>query len=64
MCGQRAVWAAYRPGQCEDKRPSEAWHLAADAAIGYVARAEGQPVRQVELEAIRSFGVALCGSLL
>ena len=55
---QRAVWAAYRPGQCDDKRPSEAWHLAADAAIGSVARAEGQPVRQVELDAIRSFGIA------
>lgn len=30
---QRAVWAHYRPGQCDDKRPSEAWHKAADAAI-------------------------------
>jgi hypothetical protein len=61
---QRAVWAAYRPGQCDDKRPSEAWHLAADAAIGFVARAEGQSVRQVELDAVRSFGVVVRGTPL
>ena len=30
---QRAVWRNYRPGQCDDKDPSEAWHEAADAAI-------------------------------
>lgn len=27
------VWKAYRPGQCDDKNPSVAWHDAADAAI-------------------------------
>ena len=53
---QRAVWAAYRPGQCADMRPSEAWHRAADAAIGYVARAEGRAVRLVEAQALREFG--------
>jgi hypothetical protein len=53
---QRAVWAAYRPGQCDDKRPSAAWHRAADAAIGFVARSEGQPVRSEETEALQSFG--------
>lgn len=37
---QKAVWDAYRPGQCDDKNPSEAWHKAADAAISYVWRAE------------------------
>jgi len=37
---QRAVWAAYRPGQCDDKSPSAAWHEAADAAIAAVAEAE------------------------
>lgn len=37
---QRAVWATYRPGQCDDKRPSRAWHDAASAAIGYVALSE------------------------
>jgi hypothetical protein len=37
---QRAVWAAYRPGQCSDKCPSAAWHAAADAAIAHVAELE------------------------
>jgi hypothetical protein len=40
---QRAVWAAYRPGQCDlDPAPSEAWHVAADAAILAVAKLEGR----------------------
>ncbi len=34
------VWAAYRPGQCDDKQPSEAWHAAADAAIAAVYEKE------------------------
>lgn len=38
---QRAVWDAYRVGQCEDKNPSTEWHHAADKAIAAVARAEG-----------------------
>ena len=50
---QQAVWRSYRTGQCEDRRPSAAWHQAADAAIGFVARLEKQPVRAVELEAIK-----------
>jgi len=33
---QREVWKHYRPGQCDDKKPSEAWHRAADAAIAAV----------------------------
>lgn len=37
---QRAVWATYRPGQCDDKRPSPEWHAAADAAIAAVAQKE------------------------
>lgn len=56
---QRAVWAHYRPGQCDDKDVSREWLLAADAAIGFVARAEGLPVRLIELEAVRSFGVVV-----
>jgi hypothetical protein len=52
---QRAVWATYRPGQCDDGHPSRAWHQAADAAIGFVARAERRPVRQVELEALEAY---------
>jgi hypothetical protein len=38
---QLAVWAAYRPGQCDDKNPSRAWLDAADAAIGEVAERTG-----------------------
>jgi hypothetical protein len=37
---QRWVWRTYRPGQCDDKRPSKEWHAAADAAIAAVFRAE------------------------
>ena len=40
---QRRVWATYRPGQCDDKQPSEAWHVAADAAIAAVAEREAAP---------------------
>jgi hypothetical protein len=42
-------------GQCDDKRPSLAWHEAADAAIGAVAIKEGCPVgklRVVEVKAL------------
>lgn len=35
------VWKHYRPGQCDDKDPSAAWHAAADRAIAAVAAAEG-----------------------
>lgn len=37
---QLAVWHAYRPGQCDDKRPSREWLGAADAAIEAVAMVE------------------------
>ena len=37
---QKAVYAHYRIGQCEDMNPSEAWHKAADAAISYVFQKE------------------------
>lgn len=30
---QQEVWKHYRPGQCDDKEPSEEWFKAADAAI-------------------------------
>jgi hypothetical protein len=51
---QRAVWDSYRPGQCDDKDVSRAWLRAADAAIGFVARAEGLPVREVERVALET----------
>jgi len=53
---RRAVWATYRRGQCDDMRPSRAWLEAADAAIGYVAALEDEPLRVQEVEALREFG--------
>jgi hypothetical protein len=52
---QRAVWRHYRAGQCDDKDVSKAWLQAADAAIGFVARAEGLPIRQIERVALEAF---------
>jgi hypothetical protein len=37
---QQDVWRNYRRGQCDDMRPSRAWHDAADAAITFVAKKE------------------------
>lgn len=37
---QQAVYAHYRVGQCDDKRPSREWLDAADAAIDYVFELE------------------------
>jgi hypothetical protein len=56
---QRAVWSAYRPGQCDDGHPSKQWHTAADAAIGYVAVLDGETARIKELEALGDFGFQL-----
>lgn len=53
---RRAVWAHYRAGQCGDRRPSRAWLRAADAAIGYVANAEGLPYRNIEHDALNDSG--------
>lgn len=49
-----AVWANYRNGQCDDKTPSLEWHVAADAAIGWVAKIEGRLVRVSEMEALKT----------
>ena len=53
---QRAVWAAYRPGQCDDMRPSAEWFVAADAAIGYGAALDGKTMRVKEVTALRALG--------
>jgi hypothetical protein len=53
---QRAVWAAYRPGQCDDKQVSKEWLLAADAAIGHVALKNGGKISENERRALRAFG--------
>jgi hypothetical protein len=39
---RQRVYATYRPGQCDDKEPSWAWHAAADWAIASVAQQEGR----------------------
>lgn len=46
---QQAIWRHYRPGQCDDKRPSKAWLDAADAAIEAVYDIEGSNRRQLLL---------------
>ena len=42
---QLRVWATYRPGQCDDMNPSEAWHQAADDAITAVQEAEADEAK-------------------
>lgn len=42
---QLEVYRTYREGQCRDKKPSEEWHRAADAAIAAVAEREGRVPR-------------------
>ena len=49
---QREVWQTYRPGQCDDKRPSAEWHDAASAAIGYVAIRERRGILKSEARAL------------
>jgi hypothetical protein len=47
---QKAVYKHYRAGQCDDYKPSPAWHEAADAAIKAVSVAESQvPVEQTSM---------------
>jgi hypothetical protein len=53
---QRAVWENYRPGQCDDKRPSSEWFNAAEAAIGYVALREKQPPTNGEAKDLAAAG--------
>lgn len=48
---QQAVWNAYRPGQCDDKKPSVAWCIAADEAVAAVAKKEKRAVRRTFLQA-------------
>jgi len=35
------IWAAYRPGQCDDMNPSTTYLKAAKAAVIYLAEREG-----------------------
>lgn len=38
---QRRIWALYRPGQCDDKKISKAYGIAAKQALRAVASKEG-----------------------
>ncbi len=53
---QRLVYLHYRDGQCDGMNPSEEWHEAADAAIGYVATLEDHPLRVAEMNALNECG--------
>ncbi len=53
---QRLVWRHYREGQYDDMRPSEEWHWAAAAAIGYVATLDDEPLLVKEMNALKEFG--------
>lgn len=53
---QQEVYATYRRGQCDDRRPSLAWHEAASAAIGYVALEEKQGLTKNEVRALARRG--------
>lgn len=44
---QKWVLESYRDGQCDDKRPSAEWHVAADTAIAYVGLMESK-IKDVE----------------
>jgi hypothetical protein len=47
---QGRVYAAYRPGQCDDMSPSARWVAAAKEAIAAVARREGVPTSAINRE--------------
>lgn len=40
---QRRIWSTYRPGQEEDKRPSQAYLVAAHASAHWLHEREGKP---------------------
>lgn len=56
---QQAVYRHYRDGQCDDKNPSEAWHVAADAAIGAVAKVQGKLLSLNQISALKLYEASL-----
>lgn len=55
---QRAVWRHYRRGQCDDKRPSQEWFAAADAAIQAVASKEAKRLSAESSKSVGTYDVA------
>ena len=47
---QRALWAAYKPGQERRMDPSATYLRAAAACVRAVAEAEGQPADEIDFE--------------
>ncbi len=50
VAGRRAIWATYRPGQCDDWNPSGAYCRNAARAVRIVAEKEGRTVTGDEPE--------------
>ena len=44
------VLRTYRRGQCDDKRPSNAWQAAAARVIAFVARSEGREAQAMHYD--------------
>lgn len=47
---QDRVYLTYRPGQCDDMRPSPEWFDAAKLAVALVAQAEGKSTSRHQRE--------------
>jgi hypothetical protein len=47
---QQEVLHHYRPGQCNDMRPSPEWFAAAKLAVALVAQREGKPTSRAQRE--------------
>ena len=56
---QRRVWAAYRPGQCDDMKPSPEYCIAARAAVVAVAARQGV-TPDVRLYALFLYRAGVC----
>lgn len=56
------IWATYRPGQCDDRRPSQQYCDAAKSALTVLAKKEGREVTGLEPELIL-YDIAAAGLL-
>jgi hypothetical protein len=52
---KRAVLSAYRRGQCDDKKPSRKWFLAAEHAILAVAYKQGLVTKPAAIAYLQQF---------
>jgi len=56
------IWNTYRPGQCDDRRPSQEYCDAAKAALTVIADKEGRKLTGIEPE-ILLYDIAAAGLL-